>query len=72
MLLKMKQSGDLVEVVTLTELFNPLEDEIEAQIQAGQNEQPPEPFAKTDLMFPSGEELPLCWIDADYQQKVSA
>ena len=70
MLLKEKQSGELVKVLDLEHLFSPSSDQIEGCIQAGQNEQPPSSFAKEDLIFPSGEELPQCWLDAEYRMKV--
>lgn len=69
MLLKMKESDDLIEILYLEELLSPAQDTIEGQMQSGQNEQPPEPFPKKDLVFPSGENLPLCWLDSDYQLK---
>jgi hypothetical protein len=68
MLLKEKESGELIEILNVDDLVNPMRDEISGQIQGGQNEQPPSDFEKQGLMFPSGEELPRCWLDADYRQ----
>ncbi|NJR48674.1 MAG: acetyltransferase [Leptolyngbyaceae cyanobacterium CSU_1_3] len=68
MLLQEKQTGNLVEVLDLESLFNPAEAEIQGRIQDGQEEQDPTPFSKTVLLFPSGEDLPLCWRDADYRK----
>lgn len=72
MLLKDKQTGQLVEVVEVTELINPNTNQISAQMQAGQNEEPPTPFSKSGLVFPSGEELPRCWVDAHYRDQMPA
>lgn len=69
MLLKNKQTDGLIEISKLEELIDPAKDRVTGQIQAGQNEQPPEPFNKKDLVFPSGENLPLCWLDVDYKSK---
>ena len=66
MLLQDKQTGNLVEVLDLKELFNPVQDAIQGRVQSGQEEQDPEPISKSTLLFPSGESLPRCWIDADY------
>jgi hypothetical protein len=35
----------------------------------GQEEQDPETFMKQNLVFPSGENLPLCWLDANYRNR---
>jgi len=34
--------------------------------------QRPENFLKTELAFPSGERLPLCWTDGLYREHVAA
>jgi hypothetical protein len=68
MLLKDKQSGDLIKVTNVQDLFNPVRDAIEGRIQSGQNEQLPHAFKKQNLVFPSGETLPQCWVDANYQE----
>ena len=67
MLLKSKKEDGLVEISEVTELIDPFKEQVMGQIQAGQNEQPPESFAKKDLVFPSGESLPQCWIDSNYK-----
>jgi hypothetical protein len=66
MLLQEKQTGNLVEILDLEELFNPVQNQIHGRIQSGQEEQDPEPISKDTLLFPSGETLPRCWMDADY------
>lgn len=63
------QNGSKIEVSKIEDLFNPVQEEIEAKMQEGQNEQSSESFAKKQLTFPSGEKLPLCWLDPDYRLK---
>jgi hypothetical protein len=67
MLLKHKEMGTLIEIHDIESLINPAVDKVEGQDQAGQEEQDPTPFVKTNLTFPSGEELPRCWLDANYK-----
>ncbi|OKH20596.1 acetyltransferase [Hydrococcus rivularis NIES-593] len=67
MLLQDKQTGELVEILDIEALVNPVETKIQGSLQAGQEEQPPEAIAKDRLVFPSGENLPRCWIDANYR-----
>jgi hypothetical protein len=68
MFLQNKQTGVLIKVLDLESLINPLESVIPGRVQDGQEEQPPSTTAKTDLIFPSGESLPRCWMDADYRE----
>ncbi|MCT7950691.1 acetyltransferase [Ancylothrix sp. C2] len=67
MLLKEKESGDLVKIVDVDALIIPTRKEVAGCIQAGQEEQDPTNFDKNQLVFPSGETLPRCWVDAEYQ-----
>lgn len=66
MFLKDKTTGSLVEVLDIEALFDPNKNSISGQGQMGQDEQNTASFNKEDLKFPSGEELPLCWKDANY------
>lgn len=68
MFLKQKSTGDLIEVLVLEDLFDPGKAEVSGRIQAGQEEQNAEDFAKSELVFPSDETLPRCWMDADYRE----
>ncbi|MBW4505840.1 MAG: acetyltransferase [Scytonematopsis contorta HA4267-MV1] len=68
MFLQDKRTGNLVEILDIKELLNPTQSNINGQFQAGEEEQDPEQFAKEGLLFPSGEELPRCWMDANYQK----
>ena len=67
MFMKETQTGNLVKVLAAEELFDPMKNAVQACQQAGQGEQPPSQFEKSQLVFPSGEPLPQCWIDPDYQ-----
>ncbi|MGB7443844.1 MAG: acetyltransferase [Coleofasciculaceae cyanobacterium] len=69
MLLKHKPSGDLIEVLRSDELSNPCRSAITGRIQAGEEMQDPESFSKSELIFPSGESLPTCWLDAHYREQ---
>ncbi|BAZ24540.1 hypothetical protein NIES4073_54360 [Kalymmatonema gypsitolerans NIES-4073] len=73
MLLQLKDSGELVKVIDVQELINPNQDVVHAQEQEGQEEQQADSYKKENLVFPSGESLPRCWLDADYRNaKASA
>jgi len=67
MLLQDKRTGNLVEIKDFNALIDPFEQEIVIQIQAGEEEQDPESLQKKNFIFPSGEELPRCWLDANYK-----
>jgi hypothetical protein len=68
MLLQDKETGNLVEINDLQALISPNQDTVTVQSQSGQEEQDPEPLNKANLVFPSGENLPRCWVDANYQK----
>jgi hypothetical protein len=67
MLLQLKDSGELLKILDVQELIDPSIDSINARDQQGQEEQSPESYKKEDLVFPSGESLPRCWMDANYR-----
>lgn len=67
MYLKHEPSGDLVEVLSLTDLTNPCSSTIAGRFHAGEEIQEPSNFQKLELVFPSGEALPRCWRDAQYK-----
>ena len=67
MFLREKQSGRMVEVLGLDDLFNPNHAELVGRFHAGEELQDPERFSKQGLEFPSGEPLPRCWIDVHYR-----
>ena len=68
MYMKHRENGDLVEILTLPALFDPCKHEISGRYHAGEELQEPASFAKDDLIFPSGEALPRCWMDASYRK----
>ncbi|NEO31041.1 MAG: acetyltransferase [Symploca sp. SIO3C6] len=68
MFLQHKPSGQLVEVLTPEGLYDPCRSNINGRFHSGEEMQDPEVFKKSDLMFPSGESLPRCWLDAHYRE----
>jgi hypothetical protein len=69
MFLKHKPSGLLVEVLTLGSVYDPCQREITGRFHAGEEMQEPEAFEKADLIFPSGESLPVCWLNPHYREQ---
>jgi hypothetical protein len=67
MLLQEKETGDLVEILDVDALINPTKNEVPGKNQAGQEEQETANFEKSKLVFPSGEVLPRCWTEENYQ-----
>jgi hypothetical protein len=67
MLLKDKQSDALIEVEDVGMLVNAGEAAVSGRSQLGEEEQDLEDYVKASLMFPSGEDLPRCWVDLDYR-----
>ena len=67
MLLKQKSSGHMVEVLSMVDLINLNRSEIVGRYQEGEEQQDPEKFNKSDLVFLSGEALPRCWTDPHYR-----
>jgi hypothetical protein len=66
MFLKTRQDGSLLEVLNLQQLFDPFASRLEGRLHAGEELQEPEAILKADLLFPSGEPLPRCWLDPAY------
>lgn len=67
MFLKHKPTGDLIEVMDPRQMHDPLSAVVLGRLQAGEEVQEPEEFSKKDLVFPSGETLPRCWLDSQYR-----
>ncbi|TAE59016.1 MAG: acetyltransferase [Nostocales cyanobacterium] len=67
MFLQLKDSGDLIKIIDLQELIDPNSDIIHGQDQEGEEEQDIDIYEKESLVFPSGEKLPRCWLDANYR-----
>jgi len=72
MFLKHVPTNDLVEVIDLPDVINPHSPTIRARSHSGEVIQRPENFLKEELVFPSGEPLPLCWIDARFSEHIAA
>ncbi len=69
MLLKHRASEELVEILDLTSLSNPSRDSVRGRLQCGEELPDPETFSKSALCFPSGEDLPRCWVDPHYRDE---
>jgi hypothetical protein len=69
MFLNDRPSGHMVEVLSLNDLFNPFKKDVVGRFHYGEEVQEAEKFAKTDLVFLSGEPLPRCWIDPHYRDE---
>ncbi len=67
MYLKHQPSGDLVEVLDITSLIDPYRAKLAGRFHAGEELQDPANFTKAELIFPSGESLPRCWVDPTYR-----
>ncbi|MEB3262404.1 MAG: acetyltransferase [Cyanobacteriota bacterium] len=69
MFLKIGHDDDssLVEVLDLSQLFDPFATSVHGRVHAGEELQDPGPLIKAELRFPSGEPLPRCWFDPHYQ-----
>ena len=72
MFLRHLPTDDLVEVIDLSDVINPYTSTIRARAHAGEVIHHPEHFLKTEMAFPSGEPLPLCWVDGHYREHVAA
>lgn len=69
MFLKESDSGHLVEITDLRDLFDPYREEVPGRYHVGEEAGDIETFAKARLMFPSGEALPRCWRDPHYRDE---
>ena len=67
MLLKERSNGHMVEILDLMDLMNLNRGDVLGCYQEGEEQQDPEVFSKSDLVFLSGEDLPRCWTDPHYR-----
>jgi len=67
MLLKTRSNEHLVEISNLIDLMNLNITKVIGRSQEGEEEQDPQAFYKSDLVFLSGEDLPRCWTDPHYR-----
>ncbi len=61
----------LVEILNLGDLFDPFDTEVLGMSHAGEELQDPALFPKVEMGFPSGEALPICWLDSHYREHLS-
>jgi len=71
MFLQHKPSGALIEVLNPSVLFDPCLKMIPGRSHYGEEMQDPEDYPKSELMFPSGEPLPICWLEPNYRLQVA-
>jgi hypothetical protein len=69
MFLQHKLTQDLIEILSVDDLFDPCLAEVTGQNHCGEELQEPDVFLKRELMFPSGEALPRCWLDSSYREE---
>jgi len=67
MFLQLKDSSNIIKVLDFEKLIDPNTNTIHGQGQLGEEEQEPDTYQKQNLVFPSGESLPRCWLDANYR-----
>lgn len=67
MLVKNRNDQTLIQVADTQELIDPFQQSIQGKQKAGEEVQPTQAFEKSALIFPSGEPLPQCWTDPEYQ-----
>ncbi|MGD1804022.1 acetyltransferase [Dapis sp. BLCC M126] len=69
MFLKHKQTDDLIEIIRIEDVYDPCLNQVMGKSHSGEEMQDPTIYLKADLMFPSGENLPVCWLDPNYRIK---
>ena len=67
MFLQEPKTGHLVEILDTKALFDPFQEQVSGRYNVGEELPEPENFSKADLTFPSGENLPRCWLDPNYR-----
>ena len=67
MYLKHQPSGNLIEVLDIQALVNPCHGRVTGRFHAGEELQEEDQFSKSELVFPSEEHLPNCWLDPEYR-----
>lgn len=67
MFLKLRASGQLVEILTLNDLFNAKHSEVVGRRHCATAVDELEKLKKRDLVFVSGESLPRCWTDPSFR-----
>ena len=72
MYLKHIKTGDLVEVIDLQDVVNPHSPTIRVRLDGIEGGQRNDDLLKSDLAFPSGEPLPVCWVDGTFRAHAAA
>ncbi|OOG22338.1 acetyltransferase [Thioalkalivibrio denitrificans] len=67
MFVKDRNNGHLVEVIDRDDLMDPVKSQFKGRYNWGEDLPDPEQFKKSDIIFPSGEPLPRCWLDVHYR-----
>lgn len=67
MFLQERSTGHLVEVLALKDLTDPFNATLVGRYNIGEELPDPTKFTKDELVFPSGEPLPKCWLDPHYR-----
>lgn len=68
MFLKHKITKELVEIISIEDMYDPCLMEVLARSHSGEEMQEPLLYVKQELIFPSGEPLPRCWLDPHYSE----
>ena len=68
MYMKETKTGHMVEVLSLSDLFDPFNLTVVGRLHFGEEVQEPEKFVKTELVFLSNEAMPRCWMDPHYRE----
>ena len=68
MYMKETKTGHMVEVLSLSDLFDPFNPTVVGRLHFGEEVQEPEKFVKTELAFLSNEVMPRCWMDPHYRE----
>jgi len=72
MFLKHSPTDELIEVIDLQDVISPYSPTVRGRSHSGETVYRPENFLKSELVFPSGEPLPKCWIDVHYYAHAAA
>lgn len=67
MFLRNRTNNDLAQVIELDELMDPNSTSVTVRYHAGEEAGEPIKVNKADFCFPSGEQLPKCWLDVHYR-----
>lgn len=72
MFLKHRPGNCLIDVIDDADVLDPFVKTVRARSQAGEDTVDIGFYPKTELVFPSGEPLPLCWRDKNYREHIAA